>query len=279
MHGKVRDRVKELIKHALIWFVLACTFFPFYIMVVISFKDNKQFVRNPWWFDSPAQWRWENWSKAWDTVQIYLANSIVSSVGATVLCLVFATMTSYAIARYKLPGRNIVYYGLISLMFLPGTAGTLITLFALLNRLHMLNSLWTLIIVGATGGQVFCVFVLRQFIEEIPKELFESAQIDGAGHIQQVIHIVLPMCGAILGTLAILQFVANWNNLILPLIVMRDDAMLTVPVGLMRLEGEYVKQWGELMAGYAISSIPLVILFVFTMRLFVRGLAAGAIKG
>ena len=83
----------------------------------------------------------------------------------------------------------------------------------------------------------------------------------------------------IMGTLAIMQFIGNWNNLMLPLVIMRDDELLTIPVGLMRLEGEYVKQWGEMMAGYSIASIPLIILFLFTMRLFVRGLSAGAIKG
>ena len=90
---------------------------------------------------------------------------------------------------------------------------------------------------------------------------------------------MLPMCGSIIGTLAILRFVANWNEYILPMVIMRDDSLLTVAVGLQRLEGAYVKEWGPLMSGYAISSIPLVILFVFTMRLFVRGLATGAIKG
>jgi len=76
-----------------------------------------------------------------------------------------------------------------------------------------------------------------------------------------------------------MQFLGSWNELMLPLIIMRDDHLLTVPVGLMRLDGEYVKQWGPLMAGYAISSIPLIILFIFAMKLFVRGLAAGAVKG
>ena len=124
-----------------------------------------------------------------------------------------------------------------------------------------------------------CIFILRQFIDDIPNELFESAQIDGGGHLAQIRHIVLRMSGSIMGTLAIMQFIGNWNNLMLPLVILRDDELLTIPVGLMRLEGEYVKQWDELMAGYTIASIPLIILFLFTMRLFVRGLAAGAIKG
>ncbi|MFG0250659.1 MAG: carbohydrate ABC transporter permease, partial [Phycisphaeraceae bacterium JB051] len=78
---------------------------------------------------------------------------------------------------------------------------------------------------------------------------------------------------------AIMKFLGVWNNVMLPLVVLRDDEKLTIPVGLLRLEGEYVKQWGEMMAGYAIASIPLVIMFLFTMRWFVKGLAAGAIKG
>jgi len=100
-----------------------------------------------------------------------------------------------------------------------------------------------------------------------------------AGHFQQIFHIVLPMSGSILGTVAIMKFLGIWNNVILPLVVMRDNDKLTIPVGLLRLEGEYVKQWGEMMAGYAIASIPLIVLFIFMMRFFVKGLAAGAIKG
>jgi len=273
------SKKKEALKHCILLFVLAFAFFPLYLMVVVSFKNNEQFTNNPWFFDAIKTWHWENWADAWVIVRNYIANSVVTAVGAVVLCLTMAVLTSYALARYKFPGKQIFYYTLVGSMFLPGTAATLVTMFTLLRSLHLINSLWALIIVGAVGGQVVCVFILRQFIEDIPNELFESAQLDGAGHLQQIIHVVLPMCGSIMVTLAILQFLSAWNSLMLPLIIMRDDELLTIPVGLMRMDGEYVKMWGKLMAGYTISAIPLVLLFLFTMRVFVKGLTAGAIKG
>ena len=164
-------------------------------------------------------------------------------------------------------------------MFLPGTAATLVTTFNLIRNLGLMNNLWTLVIIGAVGGQVAAVFILKQYIEDIPRELFESAQIDGAGHLQQIRHIILPLSGSILGTLAILNFLGVWNNLMLPLVVFRDQELFTVPLRLMQLEGDIVKEWGPLMAGYAITAIPLIILFIFTMRLFVKGIASGAVKG
>ncbi|MEX2605771.1 MAG: carbohydrate ABC transporter permease, partial [Kiritimatiellia bacterium] len=133
--------------------------------------------------------------------------------------------------------------------------------------------------VYVTGGQVVQIFILRNFIEEIPQDLFDAAEVDGASPFKQVYHIVLPMSGSVLSTLGILQFIGLWNDYILPLIVMRDDSMLTLAVGLVRMDGEYVKDWGALMAGFTIASIPMVLIFLFTMRLFVKGLAAGAVKG
>ncbi len=270
---------KETIKHILVLFVLFFAFFPLYLMVIISFKDNQQFTTNPFLPDGIADWKWGNWAKAWEIVSYYIANSIAIAMATVILCLITATLTAYVLARYTFPGKEVIYYLIIGTMFLPHTAATLVTLFELIRSMGMVNKLYVLSLVGAVGGQVTCIFILRQFIEDIPKELFESAQIDGAGHIQQIWNIVLPMSGGVMGVLAIMQFIGSWNNLMLPLILMRDDKLLTVPVGLMRLEGEYVKQWGELMAGYTISSIPLVIIFLFTMKMFVKGLSAGAVKG
>jgi ABC-type glycerol-3-phosphate transport system permease component len=276
------DRVrflKEMAKHLLLQGILFFSFVPFILMLIISFKDNDQFVANPWLPDAISTWHWENWAKGWDTVSPYIANSMVTSIAGVLLCLILAIPTSYVIARYRFPGREFVFYIFVLTMFLPGGAAALVTTFKLISGLGLVNNLWALIILSGAAGQIGCIFILRGFIEDIPKELFESAEMDGAGHFRQMTMIMIPLSGPILGTLSIMNFLGAWNNLILPMVLLRDDAKLTIPVGLMRLDGEYVKMWGELMAGYCIAAIPLVILFLFSTRLFVRGLTAGAVKG
>ncbi|TVP75701.1 MAG: carbohydrate ABC transporter permease [Puniceicoccaceae bacterium] len=269
----------EALKIGYILFVLFFAFVPLFIMVVISFKTNEQFINNPWFFDHPSTWNWENWGIAWDSVGGYIWNSIFVSVTGSAITVLIVLMASYTIARYNFPGKSIAFYMIMATMFLPGTVAALVTLFDLLMRMNLVNSLWALVILAAVGGQVAGVFILRNFIEDIPKELFESAQIDGAGHFSQIRHIIIPLASAVISITVILDFLSSWNNVILPLLILRDDDLLTIPVGLFRLDGEYVKQWGQLMAGYAISSVPLLLLFLFSMRLFVRGLSAGAVKG
>ena len=274
-----QNSVAEWAKIAYISFILFFAFVPLFIMVVISFKSNDQYIQNPWFFDPISEWNWNNWAVAWDTVSGYISNSIFVSTLGTSITLVIVLMCSYAIARYDFPGKNIIYYMVMATLFLPGTVAALVTLFSLLSSLGMVNSLWALVVMASVGGQVTGVFILRGFIEDIPRELFESAQIDGAGHLRQIFHIILPLAGSIISVLCIMDFLASWNSVILPLLLLRDDALLTMPVGLFRLDGEYVKEYGPLMAGYAISSVPLLIIFMFSMRLFVKGLSAGAIKG
>lgn len=270
------SHVARILKHGYLWLMLALVFLPFYVMLVVSFKDNKQFYNRTWLPTWPLHWG--NWAEAWDTVGVYIANSVFLAVTATLITLVVAVLSAYVFGRYRLPFGDLFWAGLIVLMLMPGVAN-LIPLFNLMRRLSLLNSLFGLSIVTAAGGQVFCLYVLRNFIEDMPKEFFECARIDGASHLQQVIHVVIPQCGGIISALAIMSFVGSWNSFILPLITIRDPELLPLAVGLYRLQGAYVKQWGPLMAAYFISAVPLVILFAFTMRFFIRGISEGAIKG
>lgn len=223
-------------------------------------------------------WHWENWSVAWDTVGLYIFNTIVVAVTAVILALTFSTSAAFFFARYRLPGSSFLWYFFLVLMLMPGVAN-LVPLFILLRDMNLINSLLALIIIGMSGAQVVQIFILRNFIEEIPQDMFDAADVDGASALRQILYIVLPMSAPVISTLAILQFIAVWNDFLLPFIIIRDDSLLTLAAGLIKLDGEYVKQWGEMMAGYSIASLPLVMIFLFTMRLFVRGIAAGAVKG
>ena len=266
----------EVTKHGLVCFVLFFAFFPLYVMLNISLKDNTQFVQSP--FLPTFPFHWENWTYGWHLINSYIANSILLSTLSVIATLVTALMSAYVFARYDFPLKNLLWYALLGLLFMPGIMN-LVPLFVLMKKFNLLDSLFGLVVLYTVGGQVFCAFVLRNFIEEIPNDLFEAAQVDGAGPVQQIFTIVVPMSGSILATLAILRFLGTWNNFIQPLVFISSEYKQVIPVGLMRLDGEYVKQWGEMMAGFSIAAIPLVLIFLFTMRLFVRGLTAGAVKG
>jgi ABC-type glycerol-3-phosphate transport system permease component len=268
--------MSEIAKHGLVVFVLLFAFVPLYVTLVISFKNNEQFARHP--FVPTLPLHAANWLQGWDTISGCVANSIYVSVLSVVLTLVPALMAAYVFARYRFPGKTLLWYLLLGLLFMPGIMN-LVPLFVLLKHLNMLNALLTLSVLYAVGGQVFSVFVLRNFIEEIPPDLFDAAEADGATPLQQIRYLVVPMSGSILATLAILRFLQAWNSFILPLVILSDEYKQLIPVGLMRLDGEYVKLWGPMMASFSIAAIPLVLIFLFTMRLFVKGLTAGAIKG
>jgi ABC-type glycerol-3-phosphate transport system permease component len=266
----------EIFKHAFVVAILVVSFFPLYLMLTISFKDNSQFLVNPWYPQPP--FHLENWVKGWMVVKNYIFNTVFVAITAVAFTFCFTLPGAFFFARYKVPLSRFFWYFFLILMLMPGVAN-LVPLFMLLKKLSLLNSLFALIIVGASGAQVVQIYVLRNFIEDIPSDLFEAAEIDGAGPVKQIWNVVLPLSGSIISTLAILQFIGVWNDFILPMVVIRDDSLLTLAAGLVKLDGEYVKMWGEMMAGYSIASIPLVVLFIFTMRLFVKGLSAGAIKG
>lgn len=273
---KTRTHSYEIMKHIFILFVLAMALFPLYVMLSISGKTNAQFAGNPWTFMWP--FHFEHYGVAWKMVGGYIFNTIFVAVTSIVLTFVLTLNAAFFFARFKMPGRNFFWYFFLVLMLMPGIAN-LIPLFILLKNLNLLNTFYALIIVNMAGGQVVQIYILRNFIEDIPQDLFDAAEVDGATLLQQVYTIVLPMSGSILSTLGILQFIGIWNNYILPMIVLRDDRMLTLAVGLVRMDSEYVKEWGPLMAGYTIASIPMILIFLFTMRLFVKGLSSGAVKG
>ncbi len=276
MARKVRSKMSETIKHLIIIGVLIFAFIPFYLMLNISLKDNEQFFQNPWVPSLP--FHWENYVYGWNYIGMKIFNTAFVAVTTTVFTISFAVIGAYFFARFKMPGSKILFLVFTLLMMYPGVAN-MVPMFKLITSLGLYNSYLALILPGIAGGQAFNIYVLRNFIEDIPQDLFDAIEIDGGNILQQIWHIVVPMSMPIIGTLGILTIIGQWNNFISPLLYIRDDNMQVLSVSLLYLDGEYTKQWGQLMAGYTVASLPLVVMFLFCMKLFVRGLSAGAIKG
>ena len=264
------------LKHAFIWMVLFFAFLPLFLMVIVSFKTNQQFYANPTTPTLPLNP--QNWVEAWTLVMPSVSNSVFISTLVTGFSLIFALCSAYFFARQKMPMSGLIWNAILILMMMPMIAN-LVPLFRLLVNMNLINTLSALILVGCAGGQVFSIFVLRTFVQELPRDLYEAAEIDGANHFQQLWRIVVPLSGPIMGTVGVQLFIGAWNDFIMPLIILRDAARLPVMVQILRMNGEYIKIWGPLMAGYALTAIPIILIFIFSMKLFVRGLTEGAIKG
>jgi ABC-type glycerol-3-phosphate transport system permease component len=251
------------------------TFFPVVFMFITSFKNNTDYAINFWGL--PGIFRIENFGRAWDAIHAYIWNSIIVCVAVVAGVIVLACICAYVFSRFSFPGKEMLYYAILSLMMIPGIL-TLIPSFIVVRELGLLNSHLALILPALGGGQVFCIFVLRSFFATIPQELFDAARMDGASELRVLWSIVIPLSKHIIGTVAILNVLGTWNSYIWPLITLRDENLRTIPIGIAFLSTEYRIQIGETMAANVLASIPMLVLFAFTMKYFIRGLSSGAIK-
>jgi ABC-type glycerol-3-phosphate transport system permease component len=273
-----RFAIGSFLKHPAILLLLGLELFPLYMALQASWKDNAAFIASPWLPSPFSQWQWQNWTSAFQLLLPSLANSIFVAGLTTVVQLTISIGGAYFFARRKMPGASLLWGAFVILMMLPAVLN-IVPLFMVLKSLSLLNTLWALILVGIAAGQAFNLYILRNFMEDLPSDLFEAAEIDGASHLRQIQHVVLPLSLPIVGTLSILTFLANWNEFLLPLLVLRDHDLFTIGVRLIYLDGEYVRQWGQLMAAFLLAAVPLFLIFLFTMRWFVKGLSEGAVKG
>jgi multiple sugar transport system permease protein/raffinose/stachyose/melibiose transport system permease protein len=280
---------RDVPAHLPLLFLLALTFYPFVFLVQTSLKDNPQFFHDFWGVRPPLHW--ENYAQAWDAISPYVWNSARVTVVTVLGTLAVASMSAYAFARHRFPGRELLFYALLALMMVPGVL-TLISSFMWMKQFPLaggndlwgnggsglLNTHWALVLPYLAGGQVFAIFILRSFLAALPEELFEAARLDGASEWQLYARIALPLSRPILGTVAVMTTLSTWNDYVWPLIVLSDDREKTLSIGLALFRGAYGTSFGPLMAGYVLASLPLLLIFLLTMRAFIAGLTSGALK-
>lgn len=253
------------------------TFYPFVFTIITSFKDNFQFIHNFWGITWPLHF--SNYTDAWSRISRYILNSGIVTTSSAFGVLAIASISAFVFARFNFPGREFLFLCILSLLMIPGIL-TLVPAFLLVKRLGLLNTYWVLILPYISGGQVFAIFILRSFIASLPEELFEAARVDGATTFQSFFRIAVPLSKPILVTVAIMNVLGTWNDYVWPLVTIPDGRMWTITVGIVSFSSQYggLEMWGPMFAGYVIASIPLIVLFFFTMRYFIAGLTSGALK-
>lgn len=206
---------------------------------------------------------------------LWVWNSTVYSVVSVVVVLFTASMAAYALARKRFPGRNALLWSIVATLMVPMQA-TLIPTFILVAGAGGVNTLWGLILPTLANAQA--VFLIRQFVADMPDELFDAARIDGAGEWRTFVSIVLPLIKPVLATLAIFVFLWHWNDLLWPLVVGQSDEARTLTVGLATLNTETVST-SNIMAAALISFVPCFVIFIFLQRHIVESITASGIKG
>lgn len=249
---------------------------PFLWMITTSLKAPAGVHLAP--FLLPSHFQWRNYLDAWraDNFARYYLNSAIMAAGITLGQLIFASLAGYAFARLRFPGRSLLFWLVLITMMVPVYV-TLIPSYLIVKDLGWLDSYPALIVPRLVSA--FGIFLMRQHYLTIPRDLEESALLDGAGRLRIWAGIFVPLSGPALATLAIFSFLFAWNDFLWPLIVTSSPDMRTIQIGLAMFTGKYGSQWTLLMAGAVTATIPALLVFIVGQRWFVRGVVTTGIKG
>lgn len=252
---------------------------PFLWLLSTSLKlEGTEFTFPPQWVPNPVMW--SNYPAALQTVPYlaYARNTLIITFAATLGALVTASMSAFAFARVRFPGRNVMFILLISTLMLPD-AVTLVPKYILFSKLHWINTYLPLTVPIWFGGGAFNVFLLRQFFMTIPYDLDEAARMDGGGNWRIFWSVLLPLSKPALTAVAIFSVIYNWNDFLNPLIYLNQQQYFTLALGLQFFQSEYATQWTLMMAASVMMIAPIIVLFFLAQRVFIEGIQLTGIAG
>jgi raffinose/stachyose/melibiose transport system permease protein len=251
--------------------------YPLIWVATNSFKTDLQLFEHSW--SLPKEWHWENYARAWKFgIAKYILNSVIVTVIAVLINIAISMMAAFALARYQFRGRNLLLYFILGgLMLAPEVS--LIPLFRILTTLKIYDTYLAMILPNVAFGLPFTTFLIRSYMLGLPRDYEEAAVIDGASPLGVFWHVIVPLCRPILASAMLLDAMRVWNEFMFALTFIVSDNLKTMPLGLMSFAGALREQWTVVMAGIIISAIPMIVLYLLTQKQFIRGLAAGGIKG
>lgn len=252
---------------------------PMVYMASTAFKAQAYIPEFPPQF-IPRNPTFENFETAFSSRNFLTAlfNSVRVAVATSALVTTLTAMMAYSFARFDFPGKNVIFYSVLAMMMVPAMM-LIIPQFLVAKRLSLLNSLNGLVLVYTSGAIAFNMFLLRGFFEDIPRELEESALIDGANHFVIFLRIMVPLAKPALSTVAVFSFLGAWDEYIWALTVLTNVQKRTLPVAIANFRGVHASDWGLIFAASLTAVIPTIVIFVFFQRYFVQGITTGALKG
>ncbi|BBI35986.1 carbohydrate ABC transporter permease [Cohnella abietis] len=263
----------------LLWTV--CCVYPLVFSLFDSLKDNQQFYNGKSWDLPNFPLLWSNFTYTWQKYHFgnYFMNTILVTTGSMLLALLLTATTAYILARYSFRGSSILYYLYLSALTIP-TLMLVVPMFFLFSDLHVNNTYAGIIMLYSVTAVPMGMFILIGFFKTLPRELEESAVIDGASYYGVFFKIMLPLAMPGLITISIINVLSFWNEYQYALVLLSDALKYTLPVGLAFMQGEmqYRIEFGPLFAGLMISTIPILIIYVIFQRRINEGIVAGAIK-
>jgi len=270
-------RVAQIVGNAVLLLGVFLTVIPFLYMVSASFKPGSELFSIPVRV-LPESLYWGNYRLLFDETSFlrWFGNSVFVALARTVLAIALSLMAGYAFAKFEFPLKRLLFIIVLGTLTLPLYV-ILVPLFGLMTDLGWTDTYWALIL--PFTAQAIGIFLARQQLLGIPNELLEAARIDGAGEWAIFTRIVLPLAQPIIAVMGILFFTASWNDYIWPLIMITSDDKFTVSLGLPTLVGPYSQEYGAVMAGSFMGTLPIVLIFLLFQRRFIEGIMAGAIKG
>ncbi len=278
-NGKL-ERVREYSKHAVLIILLLLTILPIYILITMSLKANFQIKIDIFGLPNPV--RLSNYNQAFDKLLGNLFNSVIISTVSTVSIMFLSAIVGFTFSRLEFPGKKVLYIAILILMMVPSVV-TLAPLIKLIETLHLRDTWWALYLPYLAGGQVMGSVLTKNFLDGQPEELYKAAMIDGANTAKLFSKICLPLAKPILATIFVMNAVNIYNDYFTPFMFLEsmDKMPITVALRLFNVkfvEGASGAESGMMYAGYVLSTIPLLLIFLFGSRVYIEGLTSGAVK-
>lgn len=277
-HHPVRFKPEQAILYLCLTLLFIFSVAPLLLAWFTAFKTPEQQLTSQ--FGLPWPMTLDNFREAWQVGQFdtYFKNSVIIATSNVLIMIVIASLAGYALARFSFPGKQVIMVILLAGLTVP-VAAIIIPLYVTMRNFGLLDSYGSVIVASVALASPIFIFIMRAFFKNLPKDLDDAARLDGASEVQIFFQVMLPLAKPGLMTVALLEFLWSWNELLLPLVFLVTDDRRTLPVGMLFYQGRFTVDYGLMCAGVLILSVPITVLFLLFQKDFVNGLTAGALKG